>query len=90
MATIDGSETTIPRPRAYTRVFAVPRSIARSLENKLNKDFRIPIYFFQKKFDSNFKNCPRKFAYCGSTKGNSARLSSNKFVIQYPKRASNR
>src|SRR5215475_12204449 len=36
IATIDGSETTMPRPRAKTSVFAVPRSIARSLENRLN------------------------------------------------------
>src|SRR5215510_14113113 len=35
IATIEGSETTIPRPRAKTSVFAVPRSIAKSLENKL-------------------------------------------------------
>src|ERR1700722_2794738 len=33
MATIDGSLTTIPFPRAYTQVLAVPRSMARSLEN---------------------------------------------------------
>src|SRR5688572_22080521 len=33
IATIDGSLTTIPLPRAYTHVLAVPRSIARSLEN---------------------------------------------------------
>src|SRR2546426_6640435 len=32
MATIDGSLTTIPLPRAYTQVLAVPRSMARSLE----------------------------------------------------------
>src|SRR5262245_1347937 len=32
IATIEGSLTTIPLPRAYTQVFAVPRSIARSLE----------------------------------------------------------
>src|SRR2546426_9871899 len=34
-ATIEGSETTIPLPFANTRVLAVPRSIARSLENRL-------------------------------------------------------
>src|SRR6266404_1363191 len=33
MATIDGSLTTMPFPRAYTQVLAVPRSMARSLEN---------------------------------------------------------
>src|SRR5687768_6885184 len=33
MATIEGSLTTMPFPRAYTQVLAVPRSIARSLEN---------------------------------------------------------
>src|SRR5262250_3035826 len=32
MATIDGSFITMPSPRTYTRVFAVPRSMARSLE----------------------------------------------------------
>src|SRR5918995_4369855 len=41
MATIDGSLTTIPLPRAYTQVFAVPRSIARSLENNENKERRL-------------------------------------------------
>ena len=38
MATIEGSLTTMPLPRAYTSVFAVPRSMARSLENMLNSD----------------------------------------------------
>src|SRR5437762_8445098 len=33
IATIDGSFTAMPLPRAYTQVLAVPRSIARSLEN---------------------------------------------------------
>src|SRR5687767_11618923 len=33
-ATIEGSLITMPWPRANTQVFAVPRSIARSLENK--------------------------------------------------------
>src|SRR6185295_9854688 len=36
MATMEGSLTTIPRPFAYTSVLAVPRSMARSLENRLN------------------------------------------------------
>ena len=38
MATIDGSLTTIPLPAANTRVFAVPRSMARSDEKKLNSE----------------------------------------------------
>src|SRR5262249_8219297 len=33
--------TTIPLPRAYTSVLAVPRSIARSLENTLKRDLRL-------------------------------------------------
>src|SRR5437763_14311739 len=33
IATMEGSFTTIPLPRAYTQVLAVPRSMARSLEN---------------------------------------------------------
>ena len=33
MATTDGSLSTMPRPRTYTSVVAVPRSMARSLEN---------------------------------------------------------
>jgi hypothetical protein len=41
MATMEGSFTTMPFPRAYTNVLAVPRSIARSLENRLNKDLRL-------------------------------------------------
>src|SRR6185369_16154949 len=35
-ATIDGSLSTMPRPRANTHVFAVPRSIARSFEKTAN------------------------------------------------------
>src|SRR5690348_1684530 len=38
MATMEGSLTTMPLPRAYTRVFAVPRSMARSLENMLARE----------------------------------------------------
>src|SRR5207253_3766630 len=41
MATIDGSLTTMPLPRAYTQVLAVPRSIARSLENRDNIERRL-------------------------------------------------
>src|SRR5258708_24489256 len=41
IATIDGSLTTIPLPRAYTQVLAVPRSIARALENKDSIDRRL-------------------------------------------------
>src|SRR5712692_2502209 len=41
MATIDGSLTTMPLPRAYTQVLAVPRSMARSLENNDNIDRRL-------------------------------------------------
>src|SRR5262245_48862447 len=37
-ATIDGSLTTMPRPRAKTQVLAVPRSIARSWEKRARKD----------------------------------------------------
>ena len=38
IATIDGSLTTMPLPAAYTRVLAVPRSMARSLENMLKSE----------------------------------------------------
>src|SRR5882762_7944331 len=41
MATIEGSLTTMPLPRAYTQVLAVPRSIARSLENKESIERRL-------------------------------------------------
>jgi hypothetical protein len=37
-ATMDGSLTTMPRPRAKTQVLAVPRSIARSWEKRARKD----------------------------------------------------
>jgi hypothetical protein len=40
MATMEGSETTMPRPLAKTRVLAVPRSIARSLEKRLKIDLK--------------------------------------------------
>src|SRR5579872_1204591 len=38
IATMEGSLTTMPLPAANTRVFAVPRSMARSLENMLNRE----------------------------------------------------
>src|SRR5690349_23347167 len=41
MATIEGSFTTMPLPLAYTNVFAVPRSMARSLENMLKSERRL-------------------------------------------------
>jgi hypothetical protein len=41
IATMEGSLTTTPLPRAYTKVFAVPKSIARSEEKTLKSD-RIP------------------------------------------------
>src|SRR6202158_6528570 len=41
MATMEGSFTTMPLPRAYTSVLAVPRSMARSLEKMLNSDLRL-------------------------------------------------
>src|SRR5882724_8899114 len=37
-AMIDGSHSTMPLPLAYTSVVAVPRSIARSFENRLSTD----------------------------------------------------
>src|SRR5262245_3564892 len=43
IATMEGSFTTMPLPRAYTQVFAVPRSIARSLENRENRERRLKI-----------------------------------------------
>src|SRR6187397_1729251 len=44
IATIDGSFTTIPLPRAYTQVLAVPRSIARSLEKSEKRERRLNDY----------------------------------------------
>src|SRR5205823_14700554 len=41
IATIDGWLTTIPLRRAYTHVWAVPRSMARSLENSESIDRRL-------------------------------------------------
>src|ERR1700691_1367169 len=39
-ATMDGSLTTMPLPLANTKVFAVPKSMARSDENRLNRERR--------------------------------------------------
>src|SRR5574341_184460 len=39
MATIEGSFMTMPSPRTYTRVLAVPRSMARSLEKRPARKF---------------------------------------------------
>src|SRR5687768_6780808 len=41
IATIEGSLTTMPLPRAYTQVLAVPRSIARSLEKREKTERRL-------------------------------------------------
>src|ERR1035441_8511396 len=38
IATMEGSLTTMPLPAAKTSVFAVPRSMARSLENMLKSE----------------------------------------------------
>src|SRR5574340_1236688 len=46
MATIEGSFTTMPLPCENTSVFAVPRSIARSEENRLNTDLRLYPFLF--------------------------------------------
>src|SRR6266404_1169255 len=51
MATIEGSLTTMPRPLANTRVFAVPRSMARSLEKGLNRFLSLIVYL--RSFSSN-------------------------------------
>src|SRR3954453_19546326 len=40
IATMEGSLTTMPLPLAKTRVLAVPRSIARSDEKRLNRERR--------------------------------------------------
>src|SRR2546423_7081631 len=50
IATIEGSFTTIPLPCENTSVFAVPRSIARSEENKLNTDRRLYPFLFIPRF----------------------------------------
>ena len=41
MATMEGSSTTTPFPRAKTRVFAVPRSMAKSWEKDLKRERKI-------------------------------------------------
>src|SRR5262249_39875732 len=46
MATMEGSFTTMPLPPENTSVLAVPKSIARSDENKLNTDLRLYPFLF--------------------------------------------
>src|SRR5574341_2293503 len=62
MATMEGSFTTMPLPLAYTSVLAVPRSIAKSDENKLNTDRRLKPFFiptYRKPFWLEFRfACP--------------------------------
>src|SRR5260221_4012941 len=58
MATMDGSLTTIPLPCANTSVFAVPRSIARSDENRLNTDLRLYPFLFITAFPLRRGSCP--------------------------------
>src|SRR5579864_9521291 len=52
IATIDGSLTTMPFPRAYTQVLAVPRSMARSLENNDSIERRLKWALLQEPGDS--------------------------------------
>src|ERR1700681_869170 len=52
MATIDGSLTTMPFPRANTQVLAVPRSMARSLENNDSIERRLKWALLQEPGDS--------------------------------------
>jgi hypothetical protein len=62
MATMDGSFTTIPLPFAYTRVLAVPRSMARSLEKRLKRRLRFMNYR-----GSLLKAVPKKFDHTEKT-----------------------
>src|SRR5262245_49181309 len=62
IATMEGSFTTMPLPRAYTQVFAVPRSIARSLENSENRERRLKIDYLS----ATARNCRGP----GTAKGN--------------------
>src|SRR3989442_1561457 len=59
MATIDGSFTTMPLPLEKTSVFAVPKSIARSEENKLNTDLRLNPFLFMTLSPPRRKSLPR-------------------------------
>jgi hypothetical protein len=43
MATTDGSDSTMPRPRTYTSVLAVPRSTAISRPPNPVSELKIPI-----------------------------------------------
>src|SRR5215469_10874125 len=58
IATIEGSFTTIPLPCENTNVFAVPRSIARSEEIKLNTDLRLYPFLFITAFPLRRGSCP--------------------------------
>ncbi len=44
IATIDGSLSTMPRPRIYTYVFAVPKSMAMSFEKRGQLGIRDPLW----------------------------------------------
>src|SRR2546425_11506599 len=46
IATMEGSLTTIPLPLENTSVLAVPRSIARSEENRLKTDRKLYLFLF--------------------------------------------
>src|SRR5690606_30411062 len=48
-ATIDGSLSTMPRPRAKTQVLAVPRSIARSFEKAAKAPSSTAILLFRER-----------------------------------------
>src|SRR5215472_14440869 len=58
IATIEGSFTTIPLPCENTNVFAVPKSIARSDENRLNTDLRLYPFLFITAFPLRRGSCP--------------------------------
>src|SRR3954453_7457555 len=62
-ATTDGSETTMPRPRTYTSVFAVPRSTAMSRAGLIEARRLIP--GLQVRFQSNLAEAS-KSPSCGN------------------------
>ena len=61
IATIDGSFTTMPFPCENTSVFAVPKSMARSDENRLNTDLRLYPFLFITAFPLRRGSCSAGF-----------------------------
>src|SRR6185436_14621065 len=81
IATIEGSLTTMPLPRAYTQVLAVPRSIAMSLENTESIERRLKQFSYGRWSLVVGQGAPRCAAAC-RTSTNDKRLTTHSLTLR--------